>query len=178
MQFEPNTILNKAYGCINVKVGDEHKVANMIHSIFPEVETCVVKQVKHRSRQGIKTYIYDIMLPGYILFYTKEDAPVSQFMRITSVQHIVIYDDSKWHLRGDDLFYAKWVFDNKGTIGISDVFIENDEIVINEGPLKDMKGRIIRIDKRNRNALVSLGFRQQSFNVWLAFEWMKGAVNH
>ena len=178
MQFEPNAMCDKAYGCINVKVGDEKKVAQMIHTIYPEVETCVVTQVKHKSREGVKSYAFDIMLPGYILFYTKEDTPVSQFLSITSVQHIVIYDDRKWHLRGDDLFYAKWIFENKGTIGVSVVFMENDVIKITEGPLKDIKGNIIRIDKRNRNALVSLGFGQQTYKVWLAFEWMTNLRRH
>jgi hypothetical protein len=176
MQFEFNGVREKAYGCISVKVGDESKVAKVIRSLFPAVETCVVKQAKHRSRQGIKSYAYDIMLPGYILFCTEEDISVSQFMRITSVQNIVFYDDYKWSLRGDDLFYAKWAFNNKGTIGVSVVFMENDEIVITDGPLKDLKGRIIRIDKRNRNALVSLGFRKQNFKVWLAFEWMTNRI--
>ncbi len=178
MQFKSDINSGKAYGCISVRVGDESKVARVIQSHFPSVETCVVKQVKHRSRQGVKSYACDIMLPGYILFCTEKDMSVSQFMRITSVQNIVIYDDYEWHLRGDDLFYAKWAFNNKGNIGVSVVRMHDDEIEVTDGPLKDLKGNIIRIDKRNRNALVSLGFSKKKFKVWLALEWMKSCVLH
>ncbi len=178
MQFKGSRLCEKAYGCINVKVGDEQKVARMIQTVYPGVETCVVTQVKHKSKEGVRTYASDIMLPGYILFCTRQDMQVSQFLDITSVQRIVSYDDHQWYLRGEDLFYAKWVFENKGKIGVSMVFMENDEINITDGPLKDIKGSIIRIDKRNRNALVSLGFGRQTYKVWLAFEWMSSNVLH
>lgn len=48
--------------------------------------------------------------------------------------------------------------------------MEGDTIHIVDGPHKEIKGKIKRIDKRNRNALVSFGLQQQRMKAWIAFE--------
>ena len=87
--------------------------------------------------------------------------------------HILTYDDNTWQLRGDDLLVAKWIIENNGMIGVSKLYCEGDNIRIVDGPLKKIEGRICRIDKRNRNALVSFGIFEQTFKVWLAFEYLE-----
>jgi transcription termination/antitermination protein NusG len=173
MKLESELICEKAYGCINVKAGEEKKVAKMIQTAFPGVEAHSIMKMKHRRSKGVRSYSSEIMVPGYILFSAFKDMQVSQFLSITSVNRILTYEDHDWHLRGDDQFFSNWIFNNNGMIGISVVFMEGDEIKIIDGPLKQIEGKIIRINKRCQNALVVLGLKQQTFNVWLPFEWMK-----
>ena len=177
MQQASTTMCNKAYGCINVKVGDEVKVASVIHNIFPDVEVHAIMMMKHKRCKGVRSYSCDVMVPGYVFFNANADAPVSKFLTITSVNRILKYDNSDWHLRGDDLFVSKWIFDNNGVIGISVAFMEGDVVRIVDGPLKQVEGKIVRINKRSRSAMVLLGFRQQAFKVWLPFEWMEKATD-
>ncbi len=176
MQLNPTPICNKAYGCINVKVGSEMNASKMIRSIFPEVEVHAVMKIKHRRSNGVRFYSYEVMVPGYILFYAPMDMQVSKFLALTPVNSILKYDDLDWHLRGDDLLFTEWVFQNKGIIGISVALMENDEIKIIDGPLKQMEGKIVRINKRSRSAQVMLGFKQHEYYVWLPFEWMEKAA--
>lgn len=175
---EPLSNEEMAYGYLHVRTGSEKQVADIINTVFPEVESLAISQTKHKSCKGVRSYSSSIMVPGYILFRTDKKTQVSHLRTLSAVFRILTYDDKKWYLRDQDLFCAKWLFDNKGSIGVSVVFIEGDEIQVIDGPLKEVKGRIIRIDKRNRNALVALGLHQEtSKNVWLAFEYLdkKGA---
>jgi len=163
----------KAYGYLHVRAGSEKQVADIINTAFPEIESYAISQTKHKSCRGVRSYSTNIMVPGYILFRTYQGMQVSQLRALAPVFSILTYDDNQWPLRGDDLFCAKWLFNHDGAIGISVVFIEGDEIKVIDGPLKDVQGKIIRIDKRNRNALVALGLHQKTCkNVWLAFEYL------
>jgi transcriptional antiterminator NusG len=61
--------------------------------------------------------------------------------------------------------------------GISRVcFDENSRIVVMEGPLLGLEGKIIKVDKRKKRAKVKLDLYDDSFTIDLAFEVM-GALN-
>jgi transcriptional antiterminator NusG len=162
----------KAYGCISVRVGDETKSVQMIEKIFPDIQAHAITQIKHKSRNGTRSYSSEIMMPGYIVFMADEDAIVSRLLKIRSVFRVLTYTEREWQLRGADLFYAEWIFQNHGEIGVSRVFMKNDKIQVVDGPLKNFEGEIVTVDKRNRNAQVIMGFHRQTYKVWLAFEWI------
>jgi len=173
MSNEPKPDNEKAFGYLHVRTGSEKQVSEVINMAFPEVESLAITQTKHKSCKGVRSYTSNIMVPGYILFRADKKAQVSLLRSLTPVYSILTYDDNKWYLRDQDLFCARWLFDHHGDIGVSVIFIEGDEIKVIDGPLKEMEGRIIRIDKRNRNALIALGLHQQTCtNVWLAFEYL------
>lgn len=172
MQNDTQSAQENAYGCIHVKVGDEEDVAKTIEKLFPEIEVYTIKQLKHKSRNSQRSHSTNNMLPGYILINADRAFPVSRILSISSVYSILSYDNHEWYLRGEDLFFAEWIFENRGLIGISVVYAQGDEIRIIDGPLKAVEGKIIRIDKRNRNAQISLGCKLNDIKVWLAFEWI------
>lgn len=161
-----------AYGYLHVRTGSEKQVADVINMAFPEIESRAITQIKHKSCKGVRSYSSSIMVPGYILFRTHKQTQVLELRKLTTVFSILTYDDKLWHLRDEDLFCAKWLFEHDGNIGVSVIFLEGDLIKVVDGPLKDIEGRIIRVDKRNRNALVALGLHQQTCKVWLAFEYL------
>ena len=162
----------KSYGCLFVKSGDEQAVAIMLEKQFAGIEAHAITQIKHQSKNGIRSHSSVIMVPGYVIFQAQSDLQVSRLLSVASAYRILKYSDDDWHLKNNDLAFAQWVFQNQGEIGVSVVFMESDRILVIEGPLKAVQGQILRIDKRNRNALVSLGMNRQVFKVWLAFEWM------
>jgi transcriptional antiterminator NusG len=49
-------------------------------------------------------------------------------------------------------------------------FDENSRIVVLEGPLKGLEGRIIKVDKRKRRAKITLDLYNDSFSIDLSFE--------
>lgn len=163
----------QSYGCLYVRVGKEQKTAEMIRRLFPAIKAIAVGQLKHQSRNGVKTVVNAILLPGYVLFQADDDFEVRRFYSLESVVRLLKYEDHSWMLRGDDLLFARWIFRMNGIVGLSKAYREGTMVRIIQGPLKDFGGRILRVDSRNRNAQVSLGFDRQVFTVWLAFEWME-----
>jgi transcriptional antiterminator NusG len=53
-------------------------------------------------------------------------------------------------------------------------FNENSRIVVVEGPLVGLEGRIIKVDKRKGRAKISLDLYNDSFAIDLAFEVIGG----
>ena len=63
---------------------------------------------------------------------------------------------------------ALWMFRGAYSVG--------QTIRILEGPLKEQQGNIVKVDKRNRNCLISLEFIDNVFKVWLAFDLIETCV--
>lgn len=55
-------------------------------------------------------------------------------------------------------------------LGLSQAYKEGDRIRIVSGPLKDMEGKIRRVDKRGMSGQVILSFCRRDIPVWLGFE--------
>jgi transcriptional antiterminator NusG len=49
-------------------------------------------------------------------------------------------------------------------------FDENSRIIVMEGPLLGLEGRIIKVNKRKRRAKIKLDLYDDSFSIDLAFE--------
>lgn len=163
------------YGCLYVRAGREQKTVEMIQRFFPHIKPLAVGQLKHQSKNGVKSIVNTILLPGYVLFQADEDFEVRYLYSLDYVIRILKYEDRSWALRGDDLRFAEWIYRLNGLIGVSKAYHEGTKVRILEGPLKNLEGQIIRVDSRNRNAQISFGFDRQVFTAWLAFEWIDEA---
>jgi transcriptional antiterminator NusG len=74
-------------------------------------------------------------------------------------------------LEGRDLALIKHFVSFGEVAGPSKVsFDENDRIVVKEGPLKGLEGRIIRVDKRKGRVKVQLDLYDECFPVDLSYE--------
>lgn len=56
-----------------------------------------------------------------------------------------------------------------GVIGVSGAIHEKDKVKIICGALKDTEGVIVKLDRRNKLAKVSLNI---GFNLWLSYDWL------
>ena len=99
MCCEPFSDHEKAYGYLQVKTGSEKKTADIINTIFPEIESYAITQIKHKSCKGFRSYSSSVMVPGYILFRANQDMRVSQLQTVGSVYQVLTYDHQRWQLR-------------------------------------------------------------------------------
>lgn len=162
--------VNAAYGCAFCVTGKEQLVADRIQSVCPEVHAVTMRQLKYRTHKGVKFREEAIVLPSYVFFKAPSYAvPVLQFPRQNLIR-VLTLDDGRWQLTGEDERFVQWLFQYDGLLGFSQAYREGDQIRIVSGPLKDMEGRVARVDKRGCSGQVVLSFYGKDIPVWLGFE--------
>lgn len=159
------------YGCLFCTTGKEQLVSRGIEVVCPGVRTLVARQEKHKTIQGKKLRQTVILLPGYVFFQAScRTEPYVEFPREHVLRLLTSGEDRQWRLAGDDERFAAWLFQNEGLLGFSKAYKEQDRIRILSGPLKDLEGKILRIDRRGRSGQVALEFNGRTIKVWLGFE--------
>lgn len=158
------------YSCVHCITGKETDLAAAIRQLYPELRATAVMQTKRFTRQGVTTLQNEVILKGYIFIKTTSDAPIFELLELEDAISVLRYDGGEWHLCGDDAVYAEWIFRYNGVIRLSKAYQIGDRIHIVDGPLKDMEGQIIRVDRRNRNGQVALHVGGNLIKVWLGFE--------
>jgi len=131
-----------------------------------------VSQTKHRSVQGRKFTEDAILLPGYVFFRTDREIE-AQRLRVPDVLRLLTNPEGTWRLTGEDLRFAQMVFEHGGVLGLSKARKVGDRVQIQSGPLKDMEGAIVKIDRHSRNGKVEFRFDNSVLSVWLAFEMVE-----
>jgi len=158
-----------SYGCVFCRTTREKSVAKSLEEQYPGLKATAVSQTKHRSEQGRKYTVDQILLPGYVFFHTELES-LTEPIRVQDVIRLLKNPKGSWRLMESDARFAEFVFEHNGTIGLSKVRNVGDKVIVVEGPLKEMQGYITKIDRHRRNALVEFRFDDRVWKAWLAFE--------
>ena len=161
---------NIAYGCLFCISGKELFVAESIERRSHFVQARAVCQTKRITKKGKTELCTNVVLHGYVMLKAIADLDINREIPQEGVISLLTYSDGNWCLFGEDEEYAKWVFKNDGVIGLSKAYTIGDRITIIDGPLKELEGRITRIDRRNKNGQVTIMFGGREIKVWLGFE--------
>lgn len=159
-----------ACGCLFCITGKECLVAARVQALYPQIHAVAVRKEKHLTREGRKLRTEAVLLPSYVFFEAPEDTDVSPLAELQDVIRILTMDAGLWQLQGEDERFARWLLGYDGLLSFSQAHREGDQIRILRGPLKDMEGRIVRVDKRGRSGQVALNFNGREIVVWLGFE--------
>lgn len=160
----------KAYGCLFCITGREKAVAERIERVCPHIRATPAFQEKHKSKDGRKSRIKTVMLPGYVFFEAPDDIEAAGSLPMTDVIRILKGSGEDWQLAGEDEAFARWLFAYDGCLVFSKAYQEGDHIRILSGPLKDMEGYIVRVDRRGRSGQVVMRICQREIRLWLGFE--------
>jgi transcription antitermination factor NusG len=75
-------------------------------------------------------------------------------------------------LRGNDLDFIKWLNGHNGVIEISKAVEIGTKIKILEGPLKELEGNIVKINKRQKCVCVKIEGEGIKNTIWLSYEFV------
>jgi len=162
-----------SYGCIFCLSGREDLVISNIRHTCENVRAMSLKIQKHMTKQGKKYSVFSPALPGYVFFEapSREISLCERFPKDGLVR-ILTNHLGDWRLQYRDEEFAKWVFQNNGTLCFSKAYQEGDRVKFLSGPLKEMEGCIRRIDRRGRSGQIEIKFDGKLVRVWLGFEWI------
>lgn len=162
-----------AYGCLFCKTGKEQSVAEQIQVTCPNVRATTMRQMKYRTCKKVKTREEAILLLSYVFFEAPSSMEPSIEFPMQNVIRVLSMDSGIWQLQGEDERFVRWLFQYDGLLGFSKAYKEGDRIRIISGPLKDMEGKIRRVDKRGMSGQVILSFYGKDVPVWLGFELVR-----
>jgi transcriptional antiterminator NusG len=173
------------YYAIQVKTRGEEKFIKLYNALHPE--TCLPLYFPQRRidirRKGITRQSTSAVFPGYVFIEAEmEDILARQweFRRTDGFYRFLKSNQNIRPLTDRDLELVLHFIKKVGPVaGISRVYFnENSRIVVMDGPLMGLEGRIIKVDKRKKRAKVKLDLYKDSFSVDLAFEEIGAMDRH
>lgn len=165
--------LAKSYGCAFCVTGKEEMFARNIETACPGMRATPVRQIKRKTVGGCTSLVVRIAFPGYVFLEADSAGELISQLPRENLKALLVTPNSGWKLSGDDERYAKWIFSLGGLISLSKAYMEGERVRIISGPLKDLEGHIVRIDKRNRNGQIMLTFNNRTITAWLGYEMIE-----
>lgn len=166
------------YYALQVKTGSEELfIRRAIQSFTPELNGTVrllfPRRNMSRRKGGVIQQKLEPIFPGYLFLESEElGRDLYWLLRTTQGFYRYLPDNREAKpLEGKDLATLKHFIAFGNIAERSKVrFDENDRILVAEGPLKGLEGRIVKVDKRKGRAKVKLDMYDESFLIDLAFE--------
>jgi transcriptional antiterminator NusG len=166
------------YYAIQVKTRAENKFISLFRNTHPKITLPLYfpqRCLDIRKHGKLKTSL-SAVFPGYIFIEaaSEEEIIASQWnFRLTKGFYRFLPSNQEiTPLTDRDLELVLHFIKNNGPIaGRSKVYFnEKSRIVVIEGPLKGLEGRIIKVDRRKGRAKIKLDVYQDSFAIDFAFE--------
>ena len=166
------------YYAVQVKTRGESKYIKLFKNLYPYITFPIYfpqRQLDIRKNGKIKPSL-SAVFPGYIFIEIENAGEITgcqwEFRRTKGFLRFLKSNQEITPLADRDLELALHFIKNSGPIaGRSKVYFnENSRIVVVEGPLKGLEGRIIKVDKRKGRAKIKLDLYNDSFAIDLAFE--------
>jgi len=162
---------------IFVETGYEDDVCLFIDKVkyylFDDIQynLLIPKRKIYERKQGIRKEVIRRMFPGYVLLETERI--IEFYRKVRESPHIIKFlKDGRDFLEVDmkEMAPILRMTNKEGLIGISQALIENDKIIITEGPLLGREGIIKKIDKRKGRAKVEFLINHNSILIDLGID--------
>jgi len=165
------------YYAIQVKTRAENKFIKLFKAMNPEITFPIYfPQRRLDIRRGGQTRpSTSAVFPGYIFIEADNEEILArqwEFRRTEGFYRFLRSNQEITPLADRDLELVLHFIKNAGPVaGRSKVYFnENSRIVVVEGPLMGLEGRIIKVDKRKGRAKIMLDLYNDSFSIDLGFE--------
>lgn len=175
------------YFCLSCISGKENSVKELLVRFLTDklqdsFQVWFPMKENTEKKAGKLKKVMHPMFPGYLFVYfnseNENDFPFRDASRIPNLIKFLKYDNNQHALMGNDLFFAKWIHKNEGTILESKVlFTEGQRLHIAEGPLVGFDGNVVKVDKHRKKITVRFRFNDNDIDVNFTVEFLeKNAV--
>lgn len=152
--------------CLYCKTGAEAKLVKLLKKdmrdyMQMELEVIYPTRLMNQRKQGQWKRVEQPLLPGYVFIYLQDEIPFPLFIvkQEREAYKILRNSDGTIELRLGDMQYAMWVYNHGGKFVPSTVVFKDGQIVkVLDGPLKDMEGRIVKLDRHHKRVVVGFNF--------------------
>ena len=159
---------------IQVMTGDEERVRRLAGPVLQENEAEILwpRRSLNIRRRGKIVHSVAPVFPGYVILETPELTPdlLLAVRRTPGVIRFLRNNDDIRRVEGQELAMIRHLLGFGEIAAQSRVrFDENSRIVVVDGPLSGLEGRIVKVDKRKGRAKVKLDLYDESFLIDFGF---------
>jgi transcriptional antiterminator NusG len=174
------------YYALQVKTRAEEKFIRLFKALYPQVSFPLYfpqRRIDIRRKGQIRQTTAAVF-PGYVFVEAESDGEILarqwEFRRTDGFYRFLRSNQNITPLADRDLELVLHFIKNAGPVaGRSKVYFnENSRIVVVEGPLMGLEGKIIKVDKRKGRAKIKLDLYDDSFAIDLAFEVIGSLERH
>jgi transcriptional antiterminator NusG len=173
------------YYAIQVRTRSEEKYISLYRALYPRrpLEIYFPKRRITLRRKGVTNQETPAIFPGYIFIEIDNEDNILkyqwEFRRTDGFFRFLKSNQNICPLQDKDLEIALHFIKKVGPVaGNSRVYFdENSRIVVADGPLLGLEGKIIKVDRRKGRAKVKLDLYDDAFSIDLAFEVIKPAAS-
>ena len=166
------------YYALQVKTRAESRFIKLFKALHPEINLPIYFPQRRLDirRKGRLRPSMSAVFPGYIFIEADCDEEIKErqweFRRTEGFFRFLRSNQEITPLANRDLELVLHFIKNAGPVaGRSKVYFnENSRIVVVEGPLVGLEGRIVKVDKIKGRAKINLDLYNDSFTIDLAFE--------
>ncbi len=164
---------DRAFGCVFCMTGAEALAAQKLEAEWSAVlKARAVFVLKWHTEQGRKSLRPEVLYRSYVFFEAPPGFKPAGKLPDPCLK-LLKDEDGDWRLTGNDAWFAGWLLDQDGQIGLSQARKVGDRVQIQSGPLKDVEGSIIKVDARGRSCQVKLEINGRTLCAWLGFELLE-----
>jgi transcriptional antiterminator NusG len=173
------------YYAIQVKTRSEEKYIRLFRALHPEITLPLHfprRQIDIR-RKGVIRKSTSAIFPGYVFIELEEEDDILNyhwsFRRTDGFFRFLRSNRDISPLADRDLELVLHFVKKAGPVaGKSRAYLdENARIVVTEGPLVGLEGKIVKVDKRKGRAKIKLDLYDDTFSIDLAIEII-GTLEH
>jgi len=166
------------YYAIQVKTRAEKKYIRLFKALHPENSITIhfPQRILDIRKNGKIKQSTLAVFPGYIFIEAVNDTEIRacqrDFRQTEGFFRFLKSNQDITPLSNRDLELVLHFINNTGSAaGRSKVYFnENSRIIVLEGPLSGLEGRILKVDRRKGRAKIKLDIYDDSFTIDLAFE--------
>lgn len=155
------TPMNSWY-VLHVKTGREDSLCDILRNI-PNCRALVPKRKLRELRRGNWKTAVKTLFPGYVFVNTFMDA--ARYYTLTGLPSVIRILGNSYGpqpVTEDEMRLILRISGGGDPPGISSAFIEGGEVIVTDGPLTGMEGRILKVDARRFRAKVNISILGQS----------------
>lgn len=163
------------YYVIQVRTGSEDDFVHEASAATSAPGFLLPKRTLKLRKQGKVSLVESCVFPGYVFFQSENflpgDITYYHLRRTRGFFRFLPDNANPMPLSHDDLRIVQHFASFAGEKTLSMVsFDENDRIVVLNGPLTGLEGRIVAVDRRKQRARVVLNLYARSFPIDLGYE--------
>jgi len=166
------------YYALQVKTREETKFMKQAQSMNPDLLMPLYfpQRVLNIRKGGVIRPSKLSVFPGYVFLELDCDEDVRNYRwALKGIDGFFRFLKSNYHitpLQNKDLEMVLHFIKKVGPVaGVSKVYFdENSRIVVMQGPLSGLEGKIVKVDRRKKRAKIVLDLYDDSFSIDLAFE--------